>query len=264
MGAVVAVRALTLTPAIDVIDPSWQGAALLRPGVLAFTGSIGATGQHAHHAVQIMTAPTALTVVDETGHAHHGRQVIVPADAAHRIETGADVGWLVFLEPDTAAGRAAHLRGSARRWTAEPPLPDTEPGRPLDALVGAVVNQLAQAPAADLPRHSAVVAALSVLPTLIGAGTVRGTDVAARVGISPSRLTHLFTEQVGIPLRRYVLWLRLRTAIERVRAGADLTDAAHTAGFADSAHLTRTCHSMFGLPPSAMSRHIAWDLDDRL
>lgn len=236
---------------------------MLRPGVLAFTGSIGTTGQHAHHAVQIMTATTAVSVVDETGRIHHGRQLIVPADAAHRIDTGAQVGWLVFLEPDTAAGRAAHQRSSAGSWTAEPPLPDTEPGRPLDALVGAVVHHLTQAPEPGLSRHRAVVEALTALPELIGAGAVRGTDVAARVGVSPSRLTHLFTEQVGLPLRRYVLWLRLRTAIERVRAGADLTDAAHAAGFADSAHLTRTCHNMFGLAPSAMSRHIAWDIADR-
>jgi AraC-like DNA-binding protein len=76
---------------------------------------------------------------------------------------------------------------------------------------------------------------------------VRGTEVAAAVGVSVSRLTHLFTEQVGIPLRRYVLWLRLRMAITEVLAGADLTDAAHSAGFADSAHLTRTCRDMFGL-----------------
>jgi AraC-like DNA-binding protein len=231
--------------------------------VLAFTGSIGSTGQHAHHAVQITTATTAVTVVDEAGRTHHGRQVIVPADAPHRIDTGAQVGWLVFLDPDTAAGRGAHQRSSAGSWTAEPPLPDTEPGRPLDALVGTVIHHLAQAPEADRPRHRAVVEALTVLPELISAGTVRGTDIAARVGVSPSRLTHLFSEQVGLPLRRYLLWLRLRTAIEQVRAGADLTDAAHAAGFADSAHLTRTCRDMFGLAPSAMSRHIAWDIADR-
>jgi len=32
--------------------------------------------------------------------------------------------------------------------------------------------------------------------------------------LSESRLMHLFTEQIGIPLRRYVLWLRLMTAVQ--------------------------------------------------
>ncbi len=40
----------------DDAQPRWGGAALLRPGVLAFAGSIGATDTHAHHAVQIITA----------------------------------------------------------------------------------------------------------------------------------------------------------------------------------------------------------------
>jgi hypothetical protein len=48
----------------------WQGSALLRPCVLAFIGSIGATDRHAHHAVQIITATTALTVVDGTDVRH--------------------------------------------------------------------------------------------------------------------------------------------------------------------------------------------------
>lgn len=34
--------------------------------------------------------------------------------------------------------------------------------------------------------------------------------------------------------------------------GETLADAAHAAGFADSAHLSRTARTMFGLPPSAM------------
>ena len=90
---------------------------------------------------------------------------------------------------------------------------------------------------------------------------MRGAELAARVGLSASRFTHLFTEQVGIPLRRYVLWSRLRVAITLVQGGDDLTGAAHGAGFADSAHLTRTTREMFGLPPSVLSRHVSWDLD---
>lgn len=48
-------------------------------------------------------------------------------------------------------------------------------------------------------------------------------------------------------MRRYVLWLRI--AIARVQAGADLADAAYSAGFADSAHLTRTCREPSAVTP---------------
>ena len=50
----------------------WQCAALLRPGVLEFAGSIGSTDRHPHLAVQIMTATTPLTVVDDAGARHRG------------------------------------------------------------------------------------------------------------------------------------------------------------------------------------------------
>jgi AraC-like DNA-binding protein len=76
--------------------------------------------------------------------------------------------------------------------------------------------------------------------------------LAAAVGLSPGRLTHLWKDEVGIALRRYILWLRLRHVIARVTVGDSLTDAAHDAGFADSAHLSRTFSSMYGLPLSRL------------
>lgn len=53
-------------------------------------------------------------------------------------------------------------------------------------------------------------------------------------------------------VRRYLLWLRLRTALEMAGAAPSLTAVAHAAGFADSAHLTRTVRRMFGIVPSVL------------
>jgi AraC-like DNA-binding protein len=39
---------------------------------------------------------------------------------------------------------------------------------------------------------------------------------------------------------------------ELLMQGETLAGAAHAAGFSDSAHLSRTARTMFGLPPSAM------------
>jgi len=245
-------------------EPHWGGSALLRPGVLAFTGSLGTTDVHAHHAVQIVTATETFTVRDEHGARHRGTKVVVPADAPHRIEVGAQEGTVVFLEPESAPGRSAHLRAVRSGWTVAPVLTFTR-RRSLAAVVDELIEHLTPVMTGDeaTPRHSAVDDALRLLPSLVAAGPVSGTDLAARLNLSASRLTHLFTEQVGIPLRRYVLWSRLRLAIIRVQAGDDLTGAAHGAGFADSAHLTRTTREMFGLPPSVLSRHVSWDLEVR-
>lgn len=78
-------------------------------------------------------------------------------------------------------------------------------------------------------------------------------ELAAAVGLSPGRLIHLFTQEMGLPIRRYVLWLRLRDVMFSLAAGHSLTEAAHRAGFADSPHLSRTFRGMFGFPPSSIS-----------
>jgi len=79
-------------------------------------------------------------------------------------------------------------------------------------------------------------------------------QLAAEVGLSEGRLTHLFTQQIGVPLRRYVSWLRLRRVVYVYMLTNSLTQAAYDAGFADSAHLSRTFRSEFGLRPSALLR----------
>jgi AraC-like DNA-binding protein len=53
-------------------------------------------------------------------------------------------------------------------------------------------------------------------------------------------------------LRPYILWRRFLRVWELLMGGETLSSAAHAAGFADAAHLSRTSRSMFGMPPSAM------------
>jgi AraC-like DNA-binding protein len=77
--------------------------------------------------------------------------------------------------------------------------------------------------------------------------------LANDVGISPSRLRHVFKEQTGLPISRYVLWMRLRAALLEALEGASMAESAQEAGFSDAAHFTRTCRQMFGLPPTAFT-----------
>ena len=81
-------------------------------------------------------------------------------------------------------------------------------------------------------------------------GSLRLEDIAQHVGLSPRQLRRDIADQLGMPFRRYVLWRRLRRAVLAVRRGDDLTTAAATAGFADSAHFSRVFRSLFGLTPS--------------
>jgi AraC-like DNA-binding protein len=76
--------------------------------------------------------------------------------------------------------------------------------------------------------------------------------MAAIAGLSDSRLMHVFTTSVGIPPRPYILWLRFQRAYGEMLMGATLTEAAHRAGFADAAHLSRITKRMSGAPTKAL------------
>ncbi|GAX42296.1 AraC family transcriptional regulator [Tolypothrix sp. NIES-4075] len=85
---------------------------------------------------------------------------------------------------------------------------------------------------------------------------IKVIDIARHISLSESRLRHLFTEQVGIPLTKYVLWVRMKVALrEMLKPGVTLSDAAHQAGFTDHAHFTRTFRRMFGVSPSLLLKY---------
>ncbi len=75
--------------------------------------------------------------------------------------------------------------------------------------------------------------------------------LADQVHLSPGRLTHLFSSELGIPIQRFILWERLKFAVnEIVWKKSNLTDAALAAGFFDTAHFSRTFKAMMGIKPS--------------
>ncbi|MEQ1646215.1 MAG: helix-turn-helix domain-containing protein, partial [Pyrinomonadaceae bacterium] len=61
-------------------------------------------------------------------------------------------------------------------------------------------------------------------------------------------------EHVRVPVRRYLLWLRLRDVLHLLASTGSLTEAAHSAGFSDSAHLSRTFRSALGIAPTDLIR----------
>ncbi|HSX91137.1 MAG TPA: helix-turn-helix domain-containing protein [Pseudomonas sp.] len=67
--------------------------------------------------------------------------------------------------------------------------------------------------------------------------------------------SHWLQECLGIPLRKLLLWRKLRRAVDMLGGAKPLTEIAHAAGFADSAHLSRICLRTFGLNPSQASDH---------
>ena len=73
-------------------------------------------------------------------------------------------------------------------------------------------------------------------------------EYANKLCISASRLSHLFSEQVGITLKNYLTLHQLERAFQDLLAGKRITEAALNAGFDSSSHFASTVKRMMGLP----------------
>lgn len=79
-------------------------------------------------------------------------------------------------------------------------------------------------------------------------------EVAAAIGISPSRLSHLFSEQIGMSFRQYAVWCRTMQSWDLVMFSPEksLTEVAYEMEFADLAHFSRAFKTVFGVTPSGL------------
>ena len=76
-------------------------------------------------------------------------------------------------------------------------------------------------------------------------------EIGQAVHSSPFHVARVFRRQTGLPVHRYLTRLRLRTALERLEAGAsDLTALALGLSFSSHSHFTDAFRREFGRTPS--------------
>lgn len=231
-------------------------------GTLWIGRATGGTDLHAHHAVQVSLGWSGeVRFRAHTGPWRGYRACLVPNDVAHAF-TGDDIeAAQVFVEPESATGRLLLERFGGSAIRALPDEPAAEASRVLFEAWHASRAAAHMVPAA---RHALAVLAggetpaATTDPRVLGAievirarldGPVRLTDVAREIYVSPSRLRHLFVQETGLPFRRYVLWQRLQLVFAMMPTHS-LTEAAHAAGFADAAHMSRVFRRMLGIVPT--------------
>lgn len=244
------------------------GRAYLWQGVSLWLGrSNGRTQWHDHHAHQLALAPTDelrfRTEADGPWTSFAG--ALVPSHCKHQFEADSLRVAHLFIEPESRAGRALTRRFGTATVAALPQDEVREAARTLfnafEADAGVAAMQQAMAAVIhvlcgagvepDEALDPRLVRALDYIRRHIGRPLSLG-EVAASVALSESRFRHLFVGGTGCSFRAYLLWLRINQAVQAVMAGASWTEAAHQAGFADSAHLSRTHKRMFGIEPSSM------------
>ena len=238
---------------------AWSG------GCLLIGSGAGVVAPHSHYAIQLaIGAPSGLKVqFGRNGAWLACAAALIPSRAIHTIDVS-DCQWstVLFIEPETAEGRALSTRlqerleildADAMAVTAKRLERAWRTQRSTDA-VRAVCRQLIEELSQTSPREPSdprILAAMKAIRSNV-ARAVSLTEVAQEAHLSPSRFRHLFVEETGMPLRTYVLWRRLLQVWELLMQGETYSTAAHAAGFADSAHLSRTARTMFGVAPSML------------
>jgi AraC-like DNA-binding protein len=131
-------------------------------------------------------------------------------------------------------------------------LTDRDARRLFEDLVSTTVSLL-PAPRPRDPRWDVVSTLLRENPA------IRLAELALRLGVSHATASELFSQAIGLPLRAYRFGRMCERAAKRLVSEAPLTELAHDAGFADSAHFTRSWQRSFGHPPSYTrdARHVA-------
>ncbi len=245
------------------------GHVLIWPGRAIYAGPLLENEAHAHHAIQISIAlHDTLSIQAPPDRRWRAFRAVVSApDQPHRLRCRGSVAQ-IYLDPESAAGlsvrqKTGHVGLKAidvdHLETLAAALHPGPSGQPDPGQVARFIDEITGSATPDFSRDLIDPRIQKTLTTVncFAGHHVSLRTLAGRVALSPSRLGALFRRDIGIPIRRYLLWLRLIEAIEVLSTGANLTRAAHDAGFADSAHLTRTFRRMFGMPPSALqSRHV--------
>lgn len=181
------------------------------------------------------------------GSIHTTHVIALPAGAPHTVlgfeHESASVAYL-----DPRRYRYEDAVELARRWRG------FAPGR--DDVRELLADALAR------PRRRIDARLLRALAVLESARA--DVPTAARAaGLSESRLTHLFSETLGSPPRTWRAWFKLRHAIGHIALhGDNLTQAAHRAGFVDSAHLTKTCKQLMGVAPARVLPRTVYAMEE--
>lgn len=220
----------------DTATPGWQGDIWLADDHCLLRSTLGSTDSHVHYAHQVLVSLGADVEVRVGEQICSGPQVLIASRQPHAILSHGVPCLTLFAEPlafdladlalacEHAGNSAEQLAESLGRW----------PRRPLDPRLQKALERIRALDEQSLPAQA----------------------LASTAALSISQLERLFSGSLKLSVRRLVLWQRLRVALQRALGGASLTEAALAAGFADSAHFTRSVRHQFGLSPGAALRHL--------
>jgi len=236
---------------------------MIKPNVWINTGIITIYGAsldakpHSHQAMQVIWPQGDCQC--EIDNEKIIQPLIINSNIRHQLKMSK--GWILLVEPKSNLGEMLSnlLNNQAFKpftiHNTKVVLKDEDKPE-LETLLAPLFSQL------NLPlsllnnkssvldkRISLIISQLDscLLGDCIKTNAWRASEVAKTISLSESRFLHLFSQETGIAWRPYLLWRRIICAIKAILKNIPVTDAAHIAGFSDSAHLSRTFKKTFGM-----------------
>jgi AraC-like DNA-binding protein len=232
----------------------------MQPGILFIYGEVLDTLLHQHNAIQLIWPIKEMLC--QFSHQSISHSVIINSGIEHKLKM--KQGWVILIEPQSKIGEKIEkcLNSDGYKILNEldnfkPPLNFNSSPLHFD-LLEPLFNSL------DISHDS--FSSLNPIRTkdkriqslqlklnqcfeqeCIKPEKWLAKDIASDLALSESRFLHLFTQEMHIAWRPYLLWRRLLCAIRSMHNGNTATQSAYQSGFSDSSHLSRTFKSMFGI-----------------
>lgn len=233
--------------------------------VLAQTTGPRSDGWHSHRVAPLVyAAEGGLTVMTPKGRwiVRPGRAVWVPSGMPHAVESRC-AHRLVALYTDPSL--VVHCDGDARvvaidRLVRELLLAGAQfgaayaPGGAEERLLRVILDRLptlAIAPLSHLPEPTSP--ALRRITKALGANVADDRSLASwarRSGMSERTAARRFVAETGMSFGRWRQQLRLLTALERLAAGASVTEVAFEVGYEDVSSFIATFKAAMGTTPA--------------
>jgi len=230
----------------------------IEPGIVIIYGTSFDAAPHTHQAIQIIWPKSELLCsVNENQITH---PVIVNAKIPHQLKM--TQGWVLLIEPKSDLGESlSHMLNNQAYKPFDCPFISNcdldDVTNDLNTVLAPLFLHLNLPTPLFRDNNSTVIdkrikQIIAQLDKCLEDDCMkpkiwRASEVANQLCLSESRFLHLFSQELGISWRPYLLWRRMMCAVKAILNNTSATDAAHMAGFSDSAHLSRTFKNTFGM-----------------
>lgn len=229
-------------------------------GMILFLGTVIDTALHRHHALQLVLGLDGSFDIDTEAESISTKAVFIDSDVHHRLRGEASTQALLLFESGSKTANRLKtvlknrnmLYFSDGVWNKqsifefqkcimEEPNIDQ-----VSDIVKTFLDKVFWQTNESNPVDPRIIKARTLIDNL-EEKKIFANEIAEALFLSETRFIHLFKQETGIPFRQYLLWKRMMDSIKFLIDTRDITQAAHEAGFSDSAHLARTFKDNFGI-----------------